>query len=348
MSPPAPALPAPTSVEDLEVHLSEPSAAAVAALRDCPGDLVILGAGGKMGPSLSRMARRAADAAGLARRVIAVSRFTSPGVADALAAHGVEAIRADLADPDAWARLPEAPLVLYMAGQKFGTSDAPGRTWFTNTVVPALAAARYRASRIVAFSTGNVYPLVPVSSGGSREGDPPSPVGEYAMSCLGRERVFEYAATTWGTASTILRLNYAVDLRYGVLVDIAQRILRGEPVDLRMGYVNCIWQGDANAAALCAFAKCATPPRVLNLTGPRVLRVRDVATTLAERLGCPVTFAREEAPDALLSNTDALQGLWGAPSVDMDTLIGWVASWLAGGGPTSGKATRFEQREGAF
>jgi nucleoside-diphosphate-sugar epimerase len=340
--------PAPRSTEELDDRLSEPTPAVVHALRDCPGDVAVLGAGGKMGPSLAVMARRAADLAGGARRVLAVSRFSSDAAAALLERQGVTVLRADLGEPDAWADLPDAPNVIFMAGQKFGTTGAPGRTWFTNTVVPALAASRYRSSRIVAFSTGNVYALTPAAAGGSREADAPAPVGEYAMSCLGRERVLEHAAAAWGTRCTILRLNYAVDLRYGVLVDIAQRVLRGEAVDVTMGYVNCIWQGDANAAALCALSTAAAPPCVVNLTGPETLRVREVAEALAARFGITATFSGREAPDALLSNTDRMQSLLGAPRVPAEVLVGWVADWLAGGHPTSGKPTRFEQRQGAF
>lgn len=339
---------APRSIAELEDRLSRPSEAAIAALRDLPGDIVILGAGGKMGPSLATMARRAADAAGTPRRVVAVSRFNSDAAARALMERGVVVARADLADPAAWRSLPDASLVVYMVGQKFGTQGAPGRTWHTNTVIPAFATDRYRDARFAAFSTGNVYPLTPVARGGSREDDAPAPVGEYAMSCLGRERVFEHAAATWGTRSTILRLNYAVDLRYGVLVDIAQQIMVGAPVDVTMGWVNCLWQGDANALALASLGVAAAPPTMLNLSGPETLRVRDVAATLATRLGANVTIRGEEAPDALLSNTQALQSRLGAPSVSADDLMSWVAAWLAAGGETSGKATRFEQREGAF
>lgn len=339
---------APGSIEDLEERLSRPSDAAIATLREFPGDIVILGAGGKMGPSLAAMARRAADAAGTTRRVVAISRFSSGRAARGLTEAGVVVQRADLSDPAAWRALPDAALVVYMIGQKFGTQEAPGRTWYTNTVIPAFATDRYREARFAAFSTGNVYPLTPVERGGSSEGDVPAPVGEYAMSCLGRERVFEHAAAAWGTRSTILRLNYAVDLRYGVLVDIARRIMEGTPVDVTMGWVNCIWQGDANALALASLGAATAPPTVLNLTGPETLRVRDIAVTLAGRLGANATIRGQEAPDALLSNTQALRARWGAPVVSADELMAWVAAWLASGGETSGKATRFEQREGAF
>ncbi|MGQ0650573.1 MAG: NAD-dependent epimerase/dehydratase family protein [Gemmatimonadaceae bacterium] len=339
---------APRTVAELEDRLSEPTSAVVQVLRACPGDVVVLGAGGKMGPSLTVMARRAANLAGGTREVFAVSRFSSADAVGLLEGSGVTIVRADLGAPEAYEALPDAPNVIYMAGQKFGTTGAPGRTWFTNTVMPAFAAARYRSSRIVAFSTGNVYALTAVAAGGSREVDPPAPVGEYAMSCLGRERVFEHAAAEWGTRCAMIRLNYAVDLRYGVLVDIAVRVMRGEPVDVTMGHVNCIWQGDANAAALLALGAVAAPPLVLNVTGAETLRVRDIAHALARRLGRAATIVGTEAPDALLSSTGKLRSMWGEPRVPAAALIEWVAQWISAGGTTSGKATRFEQREGAF
>ncbi|MCC6316703.1 MAG: NAD(P)-dependent oxidoreductase [Gemmatimonadaceae bacterium] len=339
---------APRSVDELEERLSRPTELVIETLRGLPGDIVILGAGGKMGPSLSAMAQRAANAAGTRRRVIAVSRFQSDAAPSRLSGSGVEIVRADLAEPDAWRPLPDAALVVYMVGQKFGTQGAPARTWHMNTIVPAFAADRYRAARFAVFSTGNVYPLSAVDRGGSQESDAPGPIGEYAMSCLGRERVFEHAAASHGTRSAILRLNYAVDLRYGVLVDIAQRILGGHAVDVTMGHVNCIWQGDANAFALASLGAASAPVTVLNLTGPEILRVRDVAEQLAARLGARATIRGQEARDALLSSTARLRARWGAPSISAETLIAWVADWLAAGGETSGKATRFEQREGAF
>ena len=249
------------------------------ALARVPGDVVVLGAGGKMGPSLARMAARARDAAGdgARRRIIAVSRFSSPGLEEALRATGVETISCDLLDGDAVARLPEAPNVVFMAGQKFGTSEAPSRTWMQNVVVPAICAARYAGSRVVAFSTGNVYPLTPVGGGGARETDPSAPVGEYAQSCVGRERVFEHFAATRGTKVAVMRLNYAIALRYGVLTDLARKVLRGESIPLAMGYVNLIWQGDANRAALALLPHASNPPLVMNVTGPATLSVRDLA-----------------------------------------------------------------------
>lgn len=339
---------APRTEEALEERLSRPTPAVVEALAAAAGDVIVVGAGGKMGPSLVAMLARAVQQLGDGRRITAVSRWRDADAAARLERLGVRLVRGDLLDTPFLASLPDAPNVLYLAGQKFGTRDAPHRTWMTNTVLAARAAERYRTSRIVAFSTGNVYPLVPADGAGSREGDPLSPVGEYAMSCVGRERVFEDAAERWGTRIALLRLNYAVDLRYGVLVDLAQRIMAGAPIDLAMGYVNCIWQGDANALAVRAFPLASAPPFVVNLTGPARLSVRQVAATLGERLGRPPVFHGTEAPDALLSDTTRLRERLGAPAVDEATLVAWVADWVGGGGRTLGKATRFERRDGGF
>lgn len=338
----------PRTEEELEERLSRPTAAVIEALRHAPGDVVVVGAGGKMGPSLTAMLRRAADALGDGRRIHAVSRWGNTAHAARLEAMGVDVVRADLLDPDAYTTLPDAANVVYMAGQKFGTHDAPALTWMTNTVVPAYAARRYRDARIVAFSTGNVYALTPVTGSGSREGDPLSPVGEYAASCVGRERVFEDAAARWHTRVAIIRLNYAVDLRYGVLVDLARRILDDHPIDLAMGFVNCIWQGDANAMAICALPLASAPPCILNVTGAERLSVQALAAELGEQLGLTPHFTGAPAPDALLSDTRRAQELFGPPAVDAATLATWVASWLKGGGRTLGKATKFERRDGTF
>jgi nucleoside-diphosphate-sugar epimerase len=339
---------APHGEIELEERLSRPTAGVLAALRSAPGDIVVLGAGGKMGPSLTAMAKRAADAIGDGRHVTAVSRWGNRADAERLEGMGVRVIRADLLEPDACDALPDAPNVVFMAGQKFGTSGAPALTWMTNTVLPARAAARYRNSRFVTFSTGNVYPLTGTRGTGSQEGDALAPVGEYAATCVGRERVFEDAAARWGTRSVLLRLNYAVDLRYGVLVDIARRLLEGTPIDLAMGYVNCIWQGDANALALASLPLAGAPPFALNLTGPERLSVRAVADELGRRLGCTPQFAGREGDDALLSDTRRLQARVGHPAVDAATLMAWVADWLRTGGRTLAKATRFERRDGSF
>jgi nucleoside-diphosphate-sugar epimerase len=341
-------LTAPRSEEELEERLSRPTAEVCEALVRAPGDVVVLGAGGKMGPSLCGMARRALDELGDARRVVAVSRFSSPTARALLTAARVEVMPADLADPEAFVSLPDAANVVFMAGQKFGTRDAPSRTWHTNVVVPALAAERYRGSRIVAFSTGNVYGLSPMRSRGSREEDRLEPIGDYAASCVGRERVLEHASIARGTRTALVRLNYAVDLRYGVLVDIASRIMAGTPIDLAMGAFNCIWQGDASTMALCALPEASSPPFVVNVTGPEVLQVRDVALELGRLLGREPILAGAERPDALLSDARRALALFGSPAVNAATLTAWVAEWLLGGQRTLGRPTKYEEREGRF
>ncbi|HWE41861.1 MAG TPA: NAD(P)-dependent oxidoreductase [Gemmatimonadaceae bacterium] len=342
--------PAPRSEEELDEELSTPRDATVAALARAPGDIIILGAGGKMGPTLARMAVRAAETAdgGARRRVIAVSRFSSPTAEDSLRRAGVDTLRCDLLDRDAVRRLPAVPNVIYMAGQKFGTSDAPPRTWMQNVVVPAICAERYAGARIVAFSTGNVYPLTPRTSGGSRETGPLAPVGEYAASCLGRERVFEHYSATAGTKVAIVRLNYAIDLRYGVLVDIASAVLQGRPVPLAMGHVNVIWQGDANRVALELLPHASSPPFVVNVTGGEAIAVRAAAQELARRMRREATFSGEEAPTALLSDSAKMRKLLGPPAMPLGTLFDWVAAWVSAGNPLLGKPTGFEKRDGAF
>ena len=333
---------------ELDELLSTPRAETVEALRHCPGDIVILGAGGKMGPTVARMTARAANQVGDGRRVFAVSRFGTPDVARALGAAGIDTIVCDLLDRDAVARLPDAPNVIFMAGQKFGTSDAPATTWAMNSIVPAICAERFRAARIVAFSTGNVYPLTRVALGGARETDDVGPVGEYASSALGRERVLEFYSARNRTPVAIIRLNYAIDLRYGVLADIALRIWRGEPVSLAMGHVNVIWQGDASRIAIESLAHAATPPFVVNVTGTETLAVRDIAQAFAGVLERPVRFKGNESADALLSNTDRMRSMFSAPDVSLETMVQWIADWIRDDRPMLGKPTHFEERSGKF
>jgi dTDP-4-dehydrorhamnose reductase len=339
----------PETDDQLEERLSRPTPEVIDALRACEGDVLVLGAGGKMGPSLARMVRRAADAIDEDRRaVIAVSRFSTPESAALLERSGVRVVRADLSDERALAGLPDAPNVVYMAGQKFGTSESPARTWAANTLLPARVAERYAASRLVAFSTGNVYPFVPATGTGSRESDPLTPLGEYANSCVGRERVLEHVSRTLGARIAIVRLNYAVDLRYGVLVEIAWKVAMGEPVDVRMGFANVIWQGDANAQAIRCLPLAASPPLVVNVTGPERLSVREVAHRFGALLGREPRVVGEEAADALLSDTTLARSLFGAPTVPTDTLMEWVAAWVRRGGTRLDRATKFEVRDGGF
>lgn len=341
---------APKSERELDAVLSEPRDQTVAALARVPGDIIVLGAGGKMGPTLARMARLAATHAdgGSPRRVIAVSRFSTRAAEDSLREAGVDTITCDLLDRSAVARLPDSPNIVFMAGQKFGTTDAPSRTWMMNVGVPFNCAERYASSRIVAFSTGNVYQMRRVAGRGALETDPVGPVGEYAASCVGRERVLEYYATTRGTRVATVRLNYAIDLRYGVLTDLAAKILGGRPVSLAMGHVNVIWQRDANRAALELLPLAASPPLVVNVTGTAVLSVRDIATRLGARLGREPVFEGAEAADALLSDTTRMRSLVGEPEMDLETMLDWVAEWVGEGRPLLGKPTHFETRDGAF
>jgi nucleoside-diphosphate-sugar epimerase len=311
------------------------------------GDLIVLGVAGKMGPTLARMARRASNATGMKRRIIGVARFSAGGEA-ALEEHGIETIRCDLLNDHEVARLPEAPNVLFLAGQKFGSDGNEAATWALNSYLPGVVCRRYAASRIVAFSTGNVYGLSPVKHGGSRESDRPNPVGEYAMSCLGRERVFEHFSRAAGTPVTLFRLNYACELRYGVLVDLARLVCAGETIDLGMGYFNVLWQGDANARALRALEHCASPPKLVNVTGPELLSVREVCEQFGRLMNRPVRFTGNEPDTALLSDARLGLSLWGQPRVSADRLIEWVADWVARGGRSLGKPTHFESRDGIF
>jgi nucleoside-diphosphate-sugar epimerase len=333
---------------ELEERLSRPSAADVEFMRELEGDLLILGVAGKMGPSLARRARRAADEAGLRKRIVGVARFSNPRVREELEAAGVETICADLLDEEQLQALPELPNVIYMAARKFGTTGNEYLTWALNTYLPGRVGERFRRSRIVAFSSGNVYPLVPIAHGGPTEATPPDPVGEYAQSVLGRERMFEYFSARYGTPVTLLRLNYAIDLRYGVLVDIALKVYQRQPVNLAMGQVNVIWQGDANSVALRAFRLCQSPPAVLNVTGPETVSVRSLAWKFARRFGVEPIFDGTEAPTALLSDASLCHRLFGYPEVTLEQMIEWVAEWIRAGGVLWNKPTHFEVRDGRF
>jgi len=334
--------------EELEEALSRPSPADVAAMATLEGDIILLGVGGKMGPSLARLARRASDEARVSKRIIGVSRFSSSGLAASLERDGIDTISCDLLDRDSLQALPEAPNILFLTGRKFGSTGQEWLTWAMNTLVPAMVVERFHHSRIVAFSTGNVYPLTPVEHGGPSESHPTAPVGEYAQSCIGRERMFEYGSEKYGTGVVLLRLNYAIDLRYGVLRDIADKVRQGMPVDLTMGMVNVIWQRDANSVALRALAHCQSPPLILNLTGPEMVSIRRLATKFGEIFGVEPVFTAEEAPTALLSNASRCHGLFGYPQVTLDQMVRWVAHWVEIGGRSLDKPTHFEQRDGRF
>ena len=336
------------SETDLDEHLSRPHPAVVEMMGRLPGDLLVLGVGGKMGLSLAQAACRAAQEAGVNRRVIGVSRFSDSQARERLEQAGVQTIVADLLDRQALAALPDAENVVYMAGRKFGTQGDASLTWAANVLAPGLVGERYPASRIVAFSTGCVYPLVARTTGGCKESHPPNPVGEYAQSALGRERVFEYASRRYGTSVCLLRLNYAIDLRYGVLHDIALRILEERPVDLAMGAFNCIWQGDAVNQALRALELCASPPRILNVTGPEVLATREVAKRLGRALKRRVVFAGRPADTAYLNDAQQATGLFGPPTVSIEEMIEWTARWVQAGGRSHGLPTHFEVRNGTF
>lgn len=309
------------------------------------GDLLILGVGGKMGPTLALRAQRAAAEE---QRVIAVARFSEPGLAERLAEAGVECVRADLLVREELDGLPDCANVLCMFGRKFGSSEDPGQTWAMNVHAAGLAAERFRESRIVAFSSGNVYPFSPVARGGSREEDMPGPVGEYAWTGLGRERMYDYYSRRFGTPMVLLRLNYAVELRYGVLFDIGMRVFERKPVPLAMGAANVIWQGDANSVALRAFPYAATPAAVLNLTGPETLSVRRVAESFGRLFGVEPEFTGEESTDALLNNAQRCHRLFGYPSVTPEEVIEWTAAWIGMGGESLGKPTHFGTRDGKF
>jgi len=334
--------------EELEEIISRPTPETVEAVSKLDGDLIILGAGGKIGPTLARLAKNAVEEAKVNKRVIAVSRFSNPEVKQRLNEAGIETIPCNLLEKEDVDKLPEASNVIYMVGRKFGTKRDEPLTWATNTYIPALVAQKFKHSRIVVFSTGNVYPLVPVSSGGATESCPPDPVGEYAQSCLGRERIFEYFCKKYGTKALFLRLNYAIDLRYGVLLDVAQKVFRGVPIDLRMGYVNVIWQGDVNNAAVRALTLCENPPRILNVTGPETVSIRWLATRFGEIFGKKPIFENEEMETALLSNASEYHRLFGYPKVSLKQMIEWVAHWILINGPTLNKPTHYEVRNGRF
>ncbi len=306
---------------------------------------MVLGAGGKMGGTLSLMLRDGLQGRG---KVLAVSRFSNADARATFEGEGMQALPCDLLDRDAVQALPDAPTVFYLAGQKFGTASAPELTWAMNAVVPAHVAEKFRNSKIVAFSTGCVYPFVSLASGGSREEDAINPVGDYANSCVARERIFGYYSKKYGNPVCLYRLNYAVEPRYGVVVDLAQKILAGEEIDVTMGYVNLIWQLDAVARAIQCLEVADSPASVMNITGPETISVRHLAQRIGRALGRDVTIVGEEAPTAWLNNAGRSFQLWGYPETSTDEIIDWVAAWLLHGGDTLNKPTHFETRSGNY
>jgi nucleoside-diphosphate-sugar epimerase len=328
--------------------LTTPGPELVASVKSLEGPLLVLGAGGKMGPTLCVQALRALRAAGNPGDVIAVSRFSTSSAQGWLEKNGVRTLACDLLDPIALKRLPSAANVIYLVGRKFGTRSDPAATWLTNAVLPARIAQHFVGSRMVALSTGNVYPLVPVDGPGSKETDPLTPLGEYSMSCVARERIFSHFSRLHGNPVALIRLSYALDLRYGVLVDIASQVLRGKPVDVTTGYLNCIWQGDANEMIIRSIGLASSPARAINLTGTTRLSVRRAARRFGRLLGRPVQISGVESETAYLSDMSATVALLGPPQTPLDTVFRWTAHWIARGGPLLSKPTHFSVRDGRF
>jgi len=337
-----------TELEQLEQELLRPSDKLIADMYHIKGDIMLLGVGGKMGPSMAKLAKMAVDLAGIKKRIIGVSRFSDPSAREELEAAGIETIAADLLNEADLAALPDAENIIYLAGTKFGTTGKEAFTWAMNAYLPGRVAERYKNSRIVAFSTGNVYPFTQVTSGGFSEEHPVGPVGEYGQSCLGRERIFQYFSEKNHTPTLIYRLNYAIDLRYGVLLEIAKSVNEGRPIDLTTGNVNVIWQGDANEIAIRSLLHCSTPTKILNVTGPETLSVKWLAEQFGLLMGKQPLFENEVQPTALLNNASEAHKLFGYPRVTIREMMEMTVSWLQGGGKISNKPTHFQERKGQF
>jgi len=336
------------NIEEVYKRALLPSEDLVTDVARLDGDIIILGVGGKMGPALAKLARQAVDKAGVNKKIIGVSRFSEPGLEAELNLAGVETISADLLEDDQLHALPDVKNVLYLAGTKFGTIGKESFTWAMNSYLPGRVAQKYKNSRLVVFSTGNVYHLTPVTQGGAAEDRTAEPVGEYAQSCLGRERLFQYYSTRNNTPALIYRLNYANDVSYGVLMDIAQAVDGGKPIDLRMGNVNVIWQGDANEIAIRSLHHCDVPPKILNVTGPETASVRWIAEEFGRLLDKKPQFENEENTTALLSNAAESFRLFGYPKMPLKKMMELLAGWIRQGGKTMNKPTHFQEREGKF
>ena len=334
--------------EEILGYYLVPSQRLIDDIQRIEGDILILGAGGKMGPSMARLAVEAVRRSGTDKRVIAVSRFSDEKLVNDLQAAGVEIIKADLLNESELQGLPDVPNVIYLAGYKFGTTGNEPYTWIMNTYLPAKVAEKYSNSRIVVFSSGNIYPLSPVTNGGSSEDIATSPVGEYAQSCLGRERMFQYFSQKNHTPMLLYRLNYANDVSYGILLEIARAVFEGKEIDLCMGNVNVIWQGDANEVALRSLLHCSSPARILNVTGPEIVSVRWVALEFAKMFGKKVSFTSTEEQNALLSNAAECFRLFGYPSVTLKQMMELIGRWVMEGGKTLNKPTHFQEREGKY
>lgn len=337
-----------TGIASLEEQWLSPSAALIEDIRKIEGDILILGAGGKIGPSIARLAKQAIDEAGLDTRVIGVSRFSEPGLTAELNAEGIETIVADILEDHQLQALPEVENVLYLAGTKFGTSGNEPYTWAMNTYLPGRVAEKFRNSKIVVYSTGNVYPFTTVASGGATEELRADPVGEYGQSCLGRERMFQHFSSIYGTKLLIYRLNYAIDFKYGVLLEVAKSVLAGKAIDLSTGHVNVIWQGDANEMAIRSLLHCEAPSKILNITGPETVSLRWLAGEFGRIFNTVPQFVNEEQPSALLSNAAESFRLFGYPRTTLKQMIGITAQWLLEGGKTINKPTHFQERKGQF
>lgn len=336
------------SIQELDEKLSQPSQALVRDMEKIDGDILILGLGGKMGPSLAELAVRARKESNTKGKVIGVSRFSNSSVRQKLESSGIETFSGDLLSDDFLSGLPEIKNVIYMAGNKFGTAGNEHYTWAMNAYLPGRVAEKFKHSKIVAFSSGNIYPFVPVESGGATEKTTPSPIGEYAQSCLGRERIFEHFSHANGTPMVIYRLNYALDLRYGVLHEIAKSVWENRVIDLTTGYVNVIWQGDANEYAIRSLLHCSSPAKLLNITGPEIISVKWVAEQFGKQMKKTPQFANTPKPNALLNNANHSFELFGKPRVSLEQMISWTADWVMGGREELGKATHFQEREGVF